>query len=498
MTRSRRLVLLALAAVAARRAGDPRPAGAPPARGRPRLPGAGQARSRRSTTSTSSSRASRAPTPWASALLEIGRYRMEVEGDPTKARAAFEQVTKQHARSDAAPGAYYYLGLLTLDRATTPAEIEDALAQFARVETLYPRSAWVPRALAAQALAPPARRPLRRGRATSTGACRSSTRPPTRRPRRPVRDRPRARARGPAAPRDGGVPAGPQPLPEERLGRARAASARPRSTGCSAARKPSFALDPSFSAGGRRRAEGRAGARWWRRAARSGSPRRRRRARCRSTPRASPAPSSQRGGPARALALARGRARDGLAHRGARRAEGHPDLHDARREAGRAAEAGRQDPRRGHHAGRRRARLRRGARGDPPLRRARASTRAPSPAGATRPSARSSRILLDGEGGIVTLDRDEKTVRVWRRRRARCCAASARPASSARSTSRSTPSATSTWPTRSRACSSSTRRASSLATIASPELRKAAALTLDATGAVLVYDDRAERVLRYR
>jgi TolA-binding protein len=87
------------------------------------------------------------------ALLEIGRYRMEVEGDTEKGRTAFEQVTKQYARSDAAPGAYYYLGLLTLQRATTAAEIDDALAQFARVETLYPRSPWVPRALQASALA---------------------------------------------------------------------------------------------------------------------------------------------------------------------------------------------------------------------------------------------------------------------------------------------------------------------------------------------------------
>jgi outer membrane protein assembly factor BamD (BamD/ComL family) len=87
------------------------------------------------------------------ALLEIGRYRMEVEGDADKARAAFDQVTKQYARSDAAPGAYHYLGLLTLQRATTAAEIDDALAQFARVETLYPRSLWVPRSLQASALA---------------------------------------------------------------------------------------------------------------------------------------------------------------------------------------------------------------------------------------------------------------------------------------------------------------------------------------------------------
>jgi TolA-binding protein len=87
------------------------------------------------------------------ALLEIGRYRMEVENDPEKARAAFEQVTKQYPRSEAAPGAYHYLGLLALRRATTAAEIDDALAQFTRVETLYPRSPWVPRSLQAAALA---------------------------------------------------------------------------------------------------------------------------------------------------------------------------------------------------------------------------------------------------------------------------------------------------------------------------------------------------------
>ena len=87
------------------------------------------------------------------ALLEIGRYRLEVEGDLDKARAAFEQVTKEHARSDAAPGAYYHMGLLTLARAIGPADVEDALAQFMRVETLYPRSLWVPRALHGAAMA---------------------------------------------------------------------------------------------------------------------------------------------------------------------------------------------------------------------------------------------------------------------------------------------------------------------------------------------------------
>lgn len=87
------------------------------------------------------------------ALLEIGRYRLEVDEDVDKARASFEQVAKQFPQSDSAPGAYYYLGLMTLSRATSTAELDDAQAQFSRLMTLYPRSDyWVPKALQAQGL----------------------------------------------------------------------------------------------------------------------------------------------------------------------------------------------------------------------------------------------------------------------------------------------------------------------------------------------------------
>ena len=86
------------------------------------------------------------------ALLEVGRYHVDA-GDPAKAREAFEQVTQRYPQSDGAPGAYYFLGRLALERATTPAELDDALAQFARVGRLYPRSAWVARALFGTALA---------------------------------------------------------------------------------------------------------------------------------------------------------------------------------------------------------------------------------------------------------------------------------------------------------------------------------------------------------
>jgi TolA-binding protein len=87
------------------------------------------------------------------ALLEIGRYRLEVDGDPDKARTSFDQVAKQFPQSDAAPGAYYWLGHLTMSRAATAGELDDALAQFTRVQNLYPRSTeWVSRALYASGL----------------------------------------------------------------------------------------------------------------------------------------------------------------------------------------------------------------------------------------------------------------------------------------------------------------------------------------------------------
>lgn len=86
------------------------------------------------------------------ALLEVGRYYVDVEANVEKARSSFEQVAKRFPQSDGAPGAYYYLGLLTMNRAATPAELDDALAQFTRVQRLYPRSDWVPKALYASGL----------------------------------------------------------------------------------------------------------------------------------------------------------------------------------------------------------------------------------------------------------------------------------------------------------------------------------------------------------
>jgi len=107
------------------------------------------------------------------------------------------------------------------------------------------------------------------------------------------------------------------------------------------------------------------------------------------------------------------------------------------------------------------------------------------------------RMLLDGEGAIVTLDRDERTVRVWdetgRVLRSVGPTGFKRPADVAVDAFRNLYVAD-----EEAGVLVFNPQGQPLATIASPELRKPRAITLDATGAVLVYDDRAQRVLRYR
>ena len=107
------------------------------------------------------------------------------------------------------------------------------------------------------------------------------------------------------------------------------------------------------------------------------------------------------------------------------------------------------------------------------------------------------RILLDGEGGIVTLDRDEKTVRVWDE--------SGKPLRSVGPAGLKRPVDVAVDAFRNLYVADEETgvhvynpQGQLLTTIAGPELKRARAVALDASGAVLVYDDRAQRVLRYR
>jgi len=110
---------------------------------------------------------------------------------------------------------------------------------------------------------------------------------------------------------------------------------------------------------------------------------------------------------------------------------------------------------------------------------------------------RVSRMLVDGEGGIVTLDRDEKVARVWhetgRPIRAIGPAGLKHPVDVAVDAFRNLYVADEEL-----GVLVFSPQGQPLVTITSPELRKAKAVAVDSTGAVLVYDDRSERVLRYR
>jgi outer membrane protein assembly factor BamD (BamD/ComL family) len=428
-----------------------------------------------------------------SALLEMGRYYMEVENDPAKARAAFEQVTKQHARDEAAPGAYYYQGLLTLNHATTAPEIEDALAQFARVETLYPASAWVPRAIAAEALAH--RRAGRYPEATDLN-------------RRVSLEYPASDAAAAAQYEIGralALAGQPRQAMEEfqqvRNRFPKSAWAEPALQRTTAlyrlfgGAKPAFALDPSFTAGaGDLLKDVRAlvvagnGTLWIASEKTksavaldaSGKPGQGFSA---EEPRTlSLAPSGEivtasktavRVGPKDIRSFTTPAEKPGAQPKPVDKIlaagispSGAVLVSDEEREAILKFDA------KGEYQG-------------------------TFPGGRDAARRKVIRILLDGEGGIVTLDRDDKTVRVYddagKVLRSVGPAGFKHPVDVAVDAFRNLYVADEET-----GVHVFNPQGQPLATIATPELRKARALAIDATGAVLVYDDRAERVLRYR
>jgi len=426
------------------------------------------------------------------ALLEIGRYRMEVEGDLEKARASFEQVTKQYAHLEAAPGGYYYLGLLTLSRATTPAEIEDALANFTRAATLYPRSEWVPRALTASARAH--RKAGRYAEAADVNRRVSLEYPASDaaaeaqfeigqalalqgQPRVAMEEFQQVRNRFPQSPWA-------QPALERTTALYRLFGGP----------KPAFALDPAFSlAGGDILKDVRAlavapGGPLWVASDKSRS--------------AVPFDASGKPGSSRTLEDPRtfsltpsgelvlaGRTAVRVGATDIRSYTTPPDKPGAppkpvEKILAAALTAGgsvlvSDDERE--------AILRFDAKGQ-------YLGTFPGPETTKR---KVSRILVDGEGGIVTLDRDEKVVRVWQETgrpiRAVGPAGFKRPVDVAVDAFRNFYVADEEL-----GVLVFNSQGQPLATITSPELKRPKAITLDATGAVLVYDDRSERVLRYR
>ena len=87
------------------------------------------------------------------AILHIGQYYLEVEQDFDKARENFDSLLQRYPTGDKAPGAYYYLGLVSLRSDRSGKNLDDAMANFQRVIRLYAQSEFVPAALTATGLA---------------------------------------------------------------------------------------------------------------------------------------------------------------------------------------------------------------------------------------------------------------------------------------------------------------------------------------------------------
>lgn len=74
------------------------------------------------------------------ALMWKARYFYDIEKDTPQARSIIERVIRELPGSDSAPDAYYYLGNILADSRTSMEELRDALANYERIERLYPDS----------------------------------------------------------------------------------------------------------------------------------------------------------------------------------------------------------------------------------------------------------------------------------------------------------------------------------------------------------------------
>lgn len=81
------------------------------------------------------------------ALLEIARYYLDIVGNAKDAATAVDAILKNYATSDSAPDAYVLAGRLALARSHQPADLDAALANFERVFRLFPNSDVVPQSL---------------------------------------------------------------------------------------------------------------------------------------------------------------------------------------------------------------------------------------------------------------------------------------------------------------------------------------------------------------
>ena len=81
------------------------------------------------------------------ALLEIARYYLDVMADTKQAGDAVDAILKKYPTSNSAPEAYVMAGRLIVAKSHLAADLETALANFDRVPRLFPTSDVVPRSL---------------------------------------------------------------------------------------------------------------------------------------------------------------------------------------------------------------------------------------------------------------------------------------------------------------------------------------------------------------
>lgn len=79
---------------------------------------------------------------WApKALLELGKYHLDVERDTQKALTFFSRIQQTYATSTEAPAAFFYRAQIIENTGSTPADLESAIADLIRMANLYPGNA---------------------------------------------------------------------------------------------------------------------------------------------------------------------------------------------------------------------------------------------------------------------------------------------------------------------------------------------------------------------
>jgi TolA-binding protein len=86
------------------------------------------------------------------ALLMLGTYSLNEAKNLDQALSYFQQIKDKYTESNSAPAAYYYIGVIHLDRRTSN-DLTEAYANFERVTRIFPSSSWVDKSLVGAGMA---------------------------------------------------------------------------------------------------------------------------------------------------------------------------------------------------------------------------------------------------------------------------------------------------------------------------------------------------------